>query len=63
MTKMTCATCRYVDETSDAAGLCRKNPPVVPHDDTNWGVWPRVILEEDWCGGHLYKLKPGEVSL
>lgn len=51
-----CKTCRFMGEVkANGDGTCRVNPPILLDDGSEYGKWPIVSPNEDWCGQHVAK--------
>ena len=57
-----CKTCVWYEASVDSRisdGLCRKRPPYVDQtpDPCDYGVWPMVRGEVDWCSEHTVSIE------
>lgn len=66
MSRPTCATCRFWSPPNAVGDAhCRRSAPVIfqkrEHPDTG-ARWP-IVESDDWCGEHVARLSPREVSV
>lgn len=45
----TCGTCRFYWPIGTITHVCRRHPPT-PAGPNNYGVFPVINTDEDWCG-------------
>ncbi len=64
MNGQSCGTCRYFDDYHTEHGVdygwCRRYPPALPGDDTDYTQYP-TTLGHSWCGEYC-PANPGTIS-